>query len=271
MSIARYSAFVFGAAAGGALVATVGPGWAILLDSGTFAASIALLVQLRIPGGAGSVHTPRFLHDLADGWRAFTEHTWVWLLTAFISIFFLVSYAPFFVLGPFIAKRSMDGAAGWATVLTGEAIGSLLGAITATRWQARWPLRTISLIFTVTAVQLGLLAAGAPLVAIAAAAGAAGFAFAFASVIFETAVQRQIEPAKLSRVGAYNWMGAMIFLPAGYALAGPVASRIGISTYLWIAAGWVVVSSLGLLLVRDVREFGARAILETQPVAANSL
>jgi predicted MFS family arabinose efflux permease len=271
MSIARYSAFVFGAAAGGALVATVGPGWAILVDSATFGASIALLAQMRIPGVARSAQAPHFLRDLGDGWRAFTEHTWVWLLTAFISIFFLVSYAPFFVLGPFIAKRSMDGAAGWATVLTGEAIGSLLGAITATRWQPRRPLLAISFIFTVTSVQLALLAAGAPLLAIAPAAAAAGFAFAFGSVIFETSVQRHIEPRKLSRVSAYNWMGAMIFLPAGYALAGPVASSIGMSTDLWIAAAWVVVSSLALLLAHDVRAFGAAPAPEPQPVATPGL
>ena len=35
MSIARYSAAIFGAAAGGALVATIGAGWAILLDGTT--------------------------------------------------------------------------------------------------------------------------------------------------------------------------------------------------------------------------------------------
>ena len=43
---------VFGAAAGGALVATIGAGWAILLDAATFAASAVLLVRMRIAGAA---------------------------------------------------------------------------------------------------------------------------------------------------------------------------------------------------------------------------
>ena len=49
MSIARYSAAIFGAAAGGALVATIGAGWAILLDGATYAASALLLAAMRLP------------------------------------------------------------------------------------------------------------------------------------------------------------------------------------------------------------------------------
>ena len=97
---------------------------------------------MRIPGGAGSAKAPHFLRDLGDGWSAFTEHTWVWVLPALISLFFLVCYAPFFVLGPFIARRSMDGAAGWATVLTGEAIGACSAASRRPR-AARRPLALI--------------------------------------------------------------------------------------------------------------------------------
>jgi hypothetical protein len=52
-------------------------------------------------------------------------------------------------------------------------------------------------------------------------------------------------------------MGAMAFLPAGYAIAGPVASVIGASTALWIGAAWLAVSLVGVLTVRDVRRYGA--------------
>src|SRR5213079_1145989 len=154
------------------------------------------------------------------------------------------------VLGPYVAKKSMHGAAGWAFVLTGEAVGAFAGALAGGRVRLRRPLVTIGLVFMVTGVQLVLLAAHAPLATIAVAAALAGFAFSFGSVVFETAVQRGIEPSKLSRVSAYNWMGAMVFLPAGYAIAGPVASAIGISTSLWIGAIWVVVTTLIVISVR---------------------
>ena len=257
MSVARYSAYVFGAAAGGALVATIGPGWAIIGDAVTFGLSVVLLARIRIPTEASLMQTPKFLRQLAEGWQAFTEHTWVWLITVWISLYFLISYAPFFVLGPYVAEHSMHGAAGWATVLTGEALGALAGALAGIRVKPRRSLLTIGLIFLVTDLQLVLLAAHAPLASIAVAAALAGFAFSFGSVIFETAVQRGIEPSKLSRVSAYNWMGAMVFLPAGYAIAGPVASAIGISTSLWIGAAWLVVSTAVILSVRDVRDYGS--------------
>ena len=256
MSVARYSAYVFGAAVGGALVATIGSGWAILADAVTFGVSALLLVGIRIPAEAEMMPAPKFLRGLAEGWQAFTEHTWVWLLTLWISLYFLISYAPFFVLGPYVAKQSMHGAAGWATVLTGEAVGALAGAMAGIRIRPPRPLLAICLIFLITVFQLVLLAVGAPLGAIAVAAALAGFAFAFGGIVFDTAIQRGIEPSKLSRVSAYNWMGAMVFLPAGYAIAGPVASAIGISTTLWIGAAWLLVSTTVVLCVRGVRCYG---------------
>jgi hypothetical protein len=47
----------------------------------------------------------------------------------------------------------------------------------------------------------------------------------------------------------------MAFLPAGYAIAGPVASVIGMSTSLWIGVVWIVVTTLVVISVRDVRNF----------------
>jgi MFS family permease len=262
MSVARYSAYVLGAAAGGALVATIGSGWAIALDAATFGVSVLLLAAMRIPAAAATMQAPNFVRELVEGWRAFTEHLWVWLITVWISLYFLISYAPFFVLGPYVAKQSMHGAAGWAVVLTGEAVGALTGAIVGGRVKLRRPLATIGLVFLVTGLQLVLLAAHAPLVTIALAAALAGFAFSFGSVVWETELQRTIEPSKLSRVSAYNWMGAMAFLPAGYAIAGPVAAVIGVSTTLWIGAAWLLVSTLVVYNVSDVRRYGSGATPE---------
>ena len=133
MSIARYAAFPLGAAVGGTLVATVGSGYALLLDASTYAASALLLARMHLPALAAKTDAPNFLRELVDGWRAFTEHTWVWLLTFWISLYFLITYAPFFVLGPYIAKHSLGGAAAWTIVVTGEAIGSLVGGLAAAR------------------------------------------------------------------------------------------------------------------------------------------
>ena len=255
MSIARYAAFPLGAAVGGAVVATIGAGEALLVDAATYATSALLLTRLRLPKSERAAVAPNLVRELREGWVAFTEHTWVWVLTLWISFYFLVTYAPFFVLGPAIARSSLGGAGAWATIVTGEGIGALAGGLAALRLRPSRPWVLACGLFVATAVQSVLLAEHAHAVAIAAAAVGAGFAFSFGTVVFETGVQQRVSPERLSRVSAYNWLGAMAFLPAGYALAGPLADLIGAATYLWIGAGWIVVTTAALMLVRDVRGY----------------
>ncbi len=254
MSIARYAAFPLGAAVGGALVATVGSGYALLLDGATYGTSALLLAMMHLPRRPAAAAT-NILRELREGWQAFTEHTWVWLLTFWISLYFLVTYAPFFVLGPYVAQQDLGGASAWAVIVTGEAIGSLAGGLAGLRLRPRRPMFAIGALFSVTALQCVLLALRAPALAIGAAALLAGFAFSYGTVIWDTSLQSMIPRDKLSRVSAYNWMGAMIFLPLGYAIAGPVADRIGISTSLWIGAAWIVVTTIAVLCVPSVRNF----------------
>jgi hypothetical protein len=97
------------------------------------------------------------------------------------------------------------------------------------------------------------------------AAACAGFAFSLGSVVWDSAIQRTIEPAKLARVSAYGWMGAMVFLPAGYALAGPISMLIGVRGDLTLAAGWVIASTLFILRLRCVRDFTLEPVVEAAP------
>jgi MFS family permease len=255
MGIARFLAFPLGAATGGAIVATIGSGTALLVDGGTYAASALLLSGIRLPRRARSASAPNFLGELRDGWAAFTEHTWVWLITAWIALYFLITYAPFFVLGPYIAKHSLGGAGSWGVVVTGEGLGALGGALVGLRMRPTRPWVVVGVIFTLTAIQSILLAAHVSFVAIAVAAVIAGFSFSLGSVIYETGIQHEIAPEKLSRVSAYSWMCAMVFLPLGYALAGPIAAAVGMSAYLVFGAAWIVVTTLIVFAVPAVRNY----------------
>ena len=60
----------------------------------------------------------------------------MWVLVLWIALYFLITYAPFFVLGPYIAKHSMGGAGTWGIVVTGEGIGALLGGLLGLRLRA---------------------------------------------------------------------------------------------------------------------------------------
>src|ERR1700747_1291218 len=223
LAIARYAAFPLGAAVGGTIVALVGPGTALLVDAGTYAASALLLSQVHVKSiaraGAG------FFRELRDGWSAFVEQTWVWVLVLYVSLYFLITYAPFFVLGPYVAKHSMDGARSWAFVVTGEGVGALLGGIAGLRWRTRQPMVTTGLLLMISGVQDLILAFHPTTLLLSLAALGAGFAFALGSVVWDTTLQRKVAPEKLARVASYGWMGAVGFPPAGFALAGPARSR----------------------------------------------
>jgi hypothetical protein len=62
-------------------------------------------------------------------------------------------------------------------------------------------------------------------------------------------------------------MVAMVFLPAGYALAGPISTVVGLRAYLLAGAVWVVVSTLAVMRVRAVRDFTTKEEA-VQPAAA---
>jgi hypothetical protein len=267
LAIARFAAFPLGAATGGALVALVGPGSALLFDGATYAASALLLSQVHVTSLAAAAGTG-FVRQLRDGWSAFVEHQWIWVLTLWISLYFLITYAPFFVLGPVVSNTSMNGAGSWAAIVTGEGVGALVGGIAGLRLRPRHPLRFVSLLFMTTAAQNLILAFHPVLFLLVPAAACAGFAFSLGSVVWDSAIQRTIEPAKLARVSAYGWMGAMVFLPAGYALAGPISMLIGVRGTLVVAAAWVIASTLVVMRVRSVREFTFEPALEDGAVVA---
>lgn len=63
---------------------------------------------------------------------------------------------------------------------------------------------------------------------------------------------REIPAHVLSRVSEYDWIGSLVMLPLGMALAGPVSSRIGLTTTLVGCGVLIFVVTLLTLLVPSV-------------------
>jgi predicted MFS family arabinose efflux permease len=273
LAIARYAAFPLGAAAGGTIVALIGSGTALVFDGGTYAASALLLAFVRVDSlaaaGAG------FVSQLREGWSAFIEHRWIPVTTAWIALYFLMTYAPFFVLGPVISKHSMHGAGSWGAIVTGEGVGALLGSLAGLRVRLRRPLTSVCWLLSLAAVQNVLLAFHPSVWLLSPAALLVGFAFALGAVVWDSTIQRTVAPDKIARVGAYGWMSSMVFLPAGYALAGPVSSLIGLRAELVLAAAWIVASTVVVVQVPSIRDFRAeepeRAVGEVDAAGAVDL
>jgi predicted MFS family arabinose efflux permease len=268
LQVSRSTANVIGPAVAGLLVATVGPGWAFAADSVTFVVSAAFLALLRVERETRQLRT-RFVSDLVEGWREFSSRTWVWASVTHFAFFHLAVLAPFWVLTPIVADEELGGAGAYATILTAMGIGSILGGMVALRVEPRRPLAAaFTLILFVAPVYL-VLAAGAPIAAIAVLALVSALALNFANTLWITVLQANVPPHALSRVSSYDWLGSLVFLPAGYMLAGPVAESIGVAETLVFAAVWSTASTLAILsleAVRGVRRARTKPALE--PAAA---
>ncbi len=251
MGLTRSGFWMIGPIVSGAVVAAAGPGWAFAVDSATFAVSAWCLALIRLPRLPRPTAT-RFIAELRDGWRELTARTWVWASIVYFSIW-NVAIAPLFVLGPFVAERSLGGASSWGLIGTCGGIGSVLGGAVALRLKPRRPLATGYLAIGTCALEPALLARPFPTAVIALSAVLGFGSLAFSNALWFTALQERIPREAISRVSAYDWLGSLVFQPLGYVVVGPMADAAGTSTALLLSAAILASSSVAIALVPGVR------------------
>jgi MFS family permease len=259
LALALNSAMIGGAALAGFLVAAFGPGWAIAVDAGTYVLGAAFIALMRLPAVEPD-ESPRFLSELAAGWRAFRSRTWLWAIVLQFSFLLMVTVGAFSVLGPVVADEELGGPKAWGAILTAQAAGLVVGGLLGLRFQPRRMLvaATLGILF----FPAQLVALGFPLgvPAIAAVAFVAGVGSEIFGLLWNTTVQQEIPVDMLSRVYAYDALGSVALVPIGYAVAGPIADAIGVRATLWGAAAIGFGVTLAVLAVRDVRTLERRVV-----------
>jgi MFS family permease len=88
---------------------------------------------------------------------------------------------------------------------------------------------------------------------VAAGALLAGLGSALGNALWTTVEQQQVPAHVLSRVGAFNTVGAFALGPVAFVAAGPVAAAVGARTVLGFGAAWAVFGTLAVLAVPSVR------------------
>ncbi|MFJ5706198.1 MFS transporter [Streptomyces sp. NPDC093105] len=250
MGIAHSATRVGGPALAGALVLTVGPGWAFVLDAASFAVSAALLAVLRID----RVPVPRrsFLTDLRQGWREVRSRDWYWTSLVAHSAWNGAA-AVLMTLGPALALDRLGGAGAWVLLLQVGAVGLLAGSLLADRLRPTRPVLTANLALASYALPLLLLAAGAPAWAVIGAYGLAQAGLGFLTPVWDTVVQRAVPEQVLARVVSYDSLLSFAAMPVGYALAPLAADAWGPGVPLAVAAVLVGGCCLATALVPGVR------------------
>ena len=249
--IAMGGSGIAGPALSAALVAAVGPGWALGGDAVTFGVSALCLASLRLPPHV-RLPAQSFLRDLVDGWSEFSARTWVWVIVVCAAVGNGFGGA-FFVLGAVISKAELGGPGAWGLILASFAAGSIAGGLVVTSIRPRRPLLAGALVLLPWGVPPAMLALRTPAVAIAAVGVLSGAGLMIFNSLWETTLQRHIPSASLSRVSAYDWFGSLLMQPLGFALVGPAVALFGQTRTLWIAFAGQLFSCVLMLAPASVR------------------
>jgi hypothetical protein len=238
----------------GVIVSTAGAGYAIAADAVSFLAAAAILLgirvaDVRVPGQAVS----RFRAQLGEGWQVVRSRGWLVAMMVDTALWMLMVFAPYQVLGPLVAKQHLGGAPAWALVAAGYGVGTIGGGLLGLRLRPRRPLLVAVAINAAFVPVLALLAVAAPAWVIAGAAVPAGIATSLYLVLWETTLQERVPAEALARVASFERLAVYAPLPLGMAITGSVAGALGVSATLWLAAGWLGVSTVFLLAIPSVR------------------
>jgi MFS family permease len=252
LRLALNLAQISGAAAAGFVVAGIGPGWAIAVDGVSFVFGAVFLAGMHLPSG-DRVEASNFLRELALGWREFRSRTWLWVIVVAFAFLNATEVGGANVLGPVVANRSLGGPASWGLIVTAQSIGFIAAGFVMLRWRPSRILLVGTLGMLGGAPFFALLAIHAPVAVIAAAALVAGVGMETFGVMWDTAMQQQIPQDRLSRVYSYDALGSFAFIPIGAAAAGPLAAVLGVRATLWGGAVLILLCTLSMLAVGDVR------------------
>lgn len=247
---------IAGTVTGGIVVASVGAGWAFVIDGFTFLVAGILVFQLRKLGTTRETteHSPTVFEDLKEGWSEFRSRSWVVATVAAYSVAVMLSESLFAVVGPYHAKTELGGAKPWSYVLAALSTGMICGVVVSMRYKPKRPL-VVSLLSQISTGTL-MLSVGLShsILVIMVIAFITGISMDFFFIMWNTALQTHIPSESISRVTSYDAFGSLFFTPLGLIIAGPTTSWLGSAHTLQLFGVLWILIVLSPLLVRGVRE-----------------
>jgi MFS family permease len=245
---------IIGPAIAGAIAAWSRPAFALLI-SGILPLGAAVIFRTV---GAGTYEPPsnrgRVVDEIKEGFAAFRALKWIWVLDIQSALWFIAVWAPLIVLGPIVALHRYHGASSWALVWSTFSVGGIAGGILVYRSRARFPLRTGVLAMIPTGAILVALATHSSILVLCGTALIAGVGIEYFSATYGVLMQTHVPHEVMSKVSSFDVLGATGLTPLGYALAVPASHLFGTDGVFLIGVGYLVLSSLIVLLVRSVRD-----------------
>ncbi|GII30137.1 MFS transporter [Planotetraspora mira] len=247
-------ASVAGPALAGIAVATAGSGVVVAVDALTYVVSAVALLALRVQDRPSRQAGRGGGAALLEGWAQFRSRTWLWVTTLQFTLFNLLVWAPFLVLGPVVAHERLGGARDWGLIMAFYGSGAVVGGLASLGGRIpRRPLVVATVATAGWALPSGAIAAGLPVMSVAGAAFVAGIGSAVCGMLYATTNQRHVPAEVMARITSLTTVGAFALGPLGLAAAGPVAALAGTTAVLGFGAIWQITTGLAVLAVPDVR------------------
>jgi DHA3 family tetracycline resistance protein-like MFS transporter len=245
---------IVGPGLAGVLVALSGPRGALLVDAGSFAFSLAMLVRVREPARVLQ-ERQRVRTEMAEGLRAVRDRPWIAavLLMAMTQLLLVIPACS--VLLPVLVKSTGSATASYGYVLALGAVGGLIGAVVAGHVRPRLPGLVANLTVMLFVLEPLMLLLNAPAWGLVLGWFLSSFGLGPFLVYWETALQRDIPPELLARVISIDWMCSFALMPLGLALVGPAVGAFGRTTVLVVAVVAAAVPPLLCLPVPGMLRF----------------
>ncbi|MDA3647068.1 MFS transporter [Saccharopolyspora indica] len=207
---------------------------AVLVNTSTLLVLIGalwLVAALLPPKGTATApaesERTSFAADFVEGLREARRHPWFLAGLGALTAVIATGYSATGVLLPLISRDRYGGEAVLAAATTAYVVGALLGALIIARWRPRargWA--ALAGLGCYAFAPLSLLAPVHPAVVLAAYA-LAGLGIELFNVPWFTAIQREVEPNKLARVSALDFLFSYGLAPLGLILIAPATEAFG--------------------------------------------
>jgi hypothetical protein len=233
---------------GGVISGSAGPGWAFVVDGGTFLWSAVMIWRMSVraaPDPSERDPESSLWREMKDGLGYVARHRWLLIGMFGATLSLLAVWGPWETLVPYIVKNDLVGDRSREGVALGLVYGAGgVGAVAAgliLGQRARLPRRPLTLLYVAWAIGM-FMTAFFGIVTSVWQAMVVGFvaeaSIAVLVVIWFTLLQRLVPNELLGRVSSLDWMITIAGLPISFALVGPLADAFGADATL-IAAGLV--------------------------------
>ncbi|GAA3212596.1 amino acid adenylation domain-containing protein [Dactylosporangium siamense] len=212
------------AAAG--LMATVGLRGVLLLDVASYVCAIAVVVAVRFPRTLAWARRETFWQEVVGGWRYSLGEGGLRPVLIFFAVLNLFMTPLFLLLSPLVLSfADLDAV---ARVSMAGGLGAILGGLLMSFWGGPRRQRVRGMLLVVLLLAVFSALPGLRTSELLVAVGALGMSFGLTLTngVYTTIVQVKVPQRFHGRVFAVNTVIAFSTIPIGYAVVGPLGSRL---------------------------------------------